>query len=240
MYSRKIQKQIRDLRVPPLPAPPRVPVLLSDSKGLRLQNQISGSPASYIRFWCQSGADSANRLQYLRDNLAHELQTLGNITLYVWVGTCDLTDKQGNFISLAAQDNTRVNQLTTNLREIYHFTRQFGDSVKLVFLHLPVYSIYHWNLAHNYQGNTEQFKNDDYKLNLQVSDVNFFIEDTNRLLHANTPKFSLDLTKPRSRQSSPIVYSLNFKLYSDGVHATNELATLWLVRLCRLIRDDCY
>jgi hypothetical protein len=60
-------------KISPLRQPVRTPVLVN--------------PESFIQFWCKSSATAENRLQYLQDNLGRELNTLHNITLYVWVGT---------------------------------------------------------------------------------------------------------------------------------------------------------
>ena len=80
-----------------------------------------------------------------------------------------------------------VNKLISDLKNIYHFVKQFGNQVKLVFLQLPVYSIHEFNA---YQGYPEElsFKEDDYILKQQIDAVNFYINDTNRLLHVISPK----------------------------------------------------
>jgi hypothetical protein len=101
--ERKLQRQIDKLRLSPLLTPPRVPVLLSDSKGFNLKQQVRVNPESFLHFWCESGAIAGNRLQFLKDNLQHELQNLNLITLYVWVGTCNFTRKEGHFIYLSVK-----------------------------------------------------------------------------------------------------------------------------------------
>jgi hypothetical protein len=69
MYRRKLQNQIDELRLPPLRQPVRTPVLLADSKGFNLQQQVKVNPESFIQFWCKSSATAENKLQYLQDNL---------------------------------------------------------------------------------------------------------------------------------------------------------------------------
>ena len=44
MYHRKLQNQIDKLRLPPLRQPVRTPVLLADSKGFNLQQQVKVNP----------------------------------------------------------------------------------------------------------------------------------------------------------------------------------------------------
>lgn len=48
----------------------RVPVILSDSKGIRLQKVKTEHPVErQIDFWCKNGATIQKQLQWLRDNL---------------------------------------------------------------------------------------------------------------------------------------------------------------------------
>jgi len=118
-----------------------------------------------------------------------------------------LTYKEDYFIYLKSRDDTAFDNLIGKLIQIYHFDRQFGNLVELVFLHLPGYSIYHHNFY--YGDYINQFKDDDYRLYmyLQILDVNLYIDDINRILHPSSPKFSLDLQKPRRRDRHPqIIY----------------------------------
>lgn len=239
--ERQLQRQIDKLRLFPLLTPPRVPVLLSDSKGFNLKQQVRVNPESFLHFWCKSGATAGNRLQFLKDNLQHELQNLNLITLYVWVGTCNFTRKEGDFIYLVSKDNSTVDNLISELKEIYHFTRQFENQVKLVFLHIPLFSIYEHNVYHNFQDKVEQFKDEDILLHAQISAVNFYIKDTNRIIHAYSPNFSEDLQRVKKRyKNAPPRYSYDFGHYKDGLHPDKTLAKLWLIRITRLIHNDCY
>lgn len=93
MSDRRLTNQIVQLRLDPLVRPIRIPVLLSDSKSLSLQNQVTVYPETFIEFWCYPGAPAENRLDYLRRSLASHLQKLHQITLFVWVGTCNRVDR---------------------------------------------------------------------------------------------------------------------------------------------------
>lgn len=186
--------------------------------------------------WCESGATAGNRLQFLKDNLQHELQNLNLITLYVWVGTCNVTRKEGHFIYLVSKDNSTVDNLISELKEVYHFTRQFENQVKLVFLHIPLFSIYKHNVYHNFQDKVEQFKDEDILLHAQISAVNFYIKDTNRIHQA----FRRIYRVKKRYQNAPPRYSYDFGHYKDGLHPNKTLAKLWLIRITRLIHNDCY
>lgn len=193
MSDRRLTNQIVQLRLDPLVRPIRIPVLLSDSKSLSLQNQVTVYPETFIEFWCYPGAPAENRLDYLRRSLASHLQKLHPMTLCVWVGTCNLKTKhQNGRIELTGRDSNPAYNLVNTLKDIYHFVRTFDQSVKLVFSHLPYYSISNY---YKHKGNTndEQYKEDDYILQTQKDIVNHYINDTNRVLHSYTPHFPKDL-----------------------------------------------
>jgi hypothetical protein len=49
----------------------------------------------YIVWWCKKGAKIEGSLAWLKRNIDRNLQNLGDIALYVWLGTCNLTSKDG-------------------------------------------------------------------------------------------------------------------------------------------------
>ena len=68
MCHRRLHNQIDKLRLSPLGQPIRTPVLLADTKGFNLQQQVKVNPESFIQFWCKSSATAENRLQYIEEN----------------------------------------------------------------------------------------------------------------------------------------------------------------------------
>ena len=239
MSDRRLTNQIYHLRPDPLVHPIRIPVLLSDSKGLFLQNQVTVKPETFIECWCYPGATAEKGLDYLRRSLASHLQKLHPMTLFVCVGTCNLITKyQNGRIELTGHNSNPAYNLINTLEDIYHCVRTFDQSVKLVFLHLPYYSISNY-YKHKGEINHGQYKEDDYILQTQIDIVNHYINDTNRVLHSYTPYFSEDLvhSKRNSRYSLRTKYKYKFTLYTDGIHPKPLLDKLWLARICRLVHD---
>ena len=71
--------------------------------------------------------------------------------------------------------------------------------------------------------------------------MNFYIKDTNRILHAYSPSFSEDLQRVKKPyENAPPRYSYDFGHYKDGLHSDKTLAKLWLIRITRLTHNDCY
>ena len=240
MSDRRLTEQALRLRYDPLITPTRTLVLLSDSKGFTPKEQIKINTESYIEFWCKKGATAEDRLHYLQENWSHSLIRLNQITLFVWIGTCYLTRSDG-FIELASTNRNSTFELINILKQIYHFVRTFGPSVKSVFLHLPLYSIYHYNKFHNHPDH-DKFSDHDFVLHQQINIVNDYINDINRLQQVYTPRLSANLLK--SKRNSPFSthtkYKYKFCAYSDGVHPNQALAKLWLARIYRLVHDFCY
>ncbi|CAG2200529.1 unnamed protein product [Mytilus edulis] len=233
MSQNQLNKQIHRLESSQTSFPfDYMPVILSDSKARFLQNEVNSRTERKIQWWFKSGASANDQLQYLKDNLELKLQIHPKILLYVWLGTCDLTTKNGKFISLKSRDNSNVNQLTQIFKEIHAFISDF-PTVKLAFLELPYYSIFHWNAYKNH-ANPGPFKNDDHLLIEQIDAVNSFIRETNMLLRKYSPKFNCDIQN--CRKSSGITPSCSssirgnyggskgrFFLYSGSINALEEM-----------------
>lgn len=221
----------------------KIPVILSDSKGGSLEAVVDpqSHPENKLRFWYRRGKGVHEQYEWLRDNLQSELAKLGtsHITLYIWLGTCDLTEKSDKFIKLRTDDSTTVDSVCRGLKDIFDFTRQF-PTITLVYLDIPYYSIYLWNLFHEHS-DPEPFRQQDIALENQVSEVNNYIQQLNTILHKTSPNFSLDLEKSRKhRHEAYAKYSLNYGLYLDGVHPHPDLAKLWLIRIALRFENDCF
>lgn len=223
-----------------------IPIVLTDSKGRYLEDEVYAGIEQDIIWWANS-AECKDQYDFLVQNLEGTLRQYPNkdIVLYIWLGTCDLTVKEGRFIYLRSKHSDSVRTVTNCFRDIYNFVRQFSR-VRCVFLEIPPYSIYNWNWHHR-RGEyltpaaLRGFRRDDKTLNRQVEEVNKFVRDTNRILHKNSPKFSLDLAGTRAgREEREIRFYYRFQaLYIDGVHPCPVLSRLWLLQLVKLMSIDC-
>ena len=127
----------------------KVPIILSDSKGERLEAVVDliNHPENKIYFWYRKGKGVNEQYLWLKENLQEKLRILGtnHITLYIWLGTCDLTVKSDQFIKICSEDFSAVRSLCKGLKDIFDYIRQF-PTITLVYLEIPYYSIYLWNL----------------------------------------------------------------------------------------------
>ncbi|XP_062621663.1 uncharacterized protein LOC134283229 [Saccostrea cucullata] len=78
------------------------PILISHSKGYYLNKHLDLLKISrvFVQFECRPGARFADFYPWLKRNLAGLVQQYGQITLYIWLGTCDITQKSGKYIDL--------------------------------------------------------------------------------------------------------------------------------------------
>lgn len=242
MSENKLIKYLRKEFKVPSGTQHLTPILLSDSKGFSLQKQASNPVEQSIKLWCKSGRNSRQGLEWLQENLATQIGRIDNISLYVWLGTCDLTTYNKKFIALGSENKENIEQIVTNFKEISSlFTRYPG--CKLTFLETPVYSIFDWNKQAGHK-NPNEFLTKDDQLIEQVHILNEHIRTINTSLGTSAPNFNLDLSHSKYKNSSNTVYrprdQYNFTLYKDGIHPNRNLAGVWLRKLAIKVKDECW
>ena len=202
--------------------PAKIPVVLSDSKGKYLQHEIDISHFySDIIWMCKPGKGLQFILDWLKQNVLKIFHNLGSVqvALYIFVGTCDLTIKDGRYISLKSQDSSNVSERCSSFQELNDFVCSL-ENVTPTFLELPHYSIYWWNKFKGHSAPVE-FIDSDKTLKTQIELVNKFLIKfgLNEKNHVNSPQFNLDLVATRKRRHNKhTTYSIQYRLYLDGIH----------------------
>ncbi|MCG7879347.1 MAG: hypothetical protein N0E59_21405 [Candidatus Thiodiazotropha taylori] len=216
-------------------------ILISDSKGnyLKEHRDIITQFGFDIEFQCRGGARFHDYYYWLQRNLAQKVQVYGQIVLYIFLGTCDLTTKKGRFIDLAHEnDHAAISYLQYQINRYLNFVSNF-PSVSIVFLQIPPYSIQAWNQSrgHRYPS---QFLERDLVLYERICIINDYINEINERLGVFSPRFRLDLYRNRkSSQSGHNRTSVNFANYKDGVHPNKLLARCWMKRIIILVFKFC-
>lgn len=131
-----------------------------------------------------------DKLKLLQSTLIIDLQRLGAIWIYVWVGTCDLPSYNNKYVSI----NTFTDEIINHLIEYYKNIElvQRCDNCKITILETSVYSIYHWN-CHRKHKTREVFKQQENILGDKVIRPNFKIKELNTSINSHSPKCSNDL-----------------------------------------------
>jgi hypothetical protein len=159
---------------------------LSDSKGYSLRDQATNIVEQNIKWWCIADRNSTQALDWLRQNIDEQLGHCDNIALYVWIGSCDLTTKNKQYISLTSYDNSSLANMKVNFEGIITILDSYPVCT-LTFLEIPVYSIYELNKS---KGHTDvnQIKEQDEHLLGQIQSLNECIRQLNSRTEKISPK----------------------------------------------------
>ncbi|CAG2239405.1 unnamed protein product [Mytilus edulis] len=223
------------------------PVILADSKGTKLQSQFVHSQQSNITWWCQRGRTIQQSIAWLKANLDTEIQLIGDIWLFVWIGTCNLTsiDKNTRYISLSSFNNTEIiQQITQGYKEIIDLLAKYPNC-RVTFLETPFYSIINWNTKQHHKDPTV-FSEQEHILEQQVIALNKEVKAINTSLHSHSPDFNYDLYRTSKYRSSKHKGStkqrkfFNIALYPDGIHPDPALAKAWLRKILQQIFINCW
>lgn len=211
------------------------PVVLADSKGKYIESSVqrSSKPENLILWVCKAGWKSSDVAKWIEQNLETLLKTHQFISLYVWIGTCDLTVKGKKYIQLRRNSTEALEQ---NLQKIKNLIT--NSNVKLTFFHIPYYSIRLWNETKGHE-NPSSYKESDDQLTSLIDTANGFIDKLNLEQNTSSPKFNEDLRRSRKSKGRKARYSTNYSLLLDGIHPKKTLATLWLLSMKKKIFKDC-
>lgn len=213
------------------------PVVISDSKGNYLKNlRTDISAHQKIVWYCKAGLKSFKLEKWLGVNLTDLCRKHGQIVLYIWVGTCDFTCKEGRFISLSPDSEKVLSDLKQNFLKIK--AQCEAKNIKVTFLQVPYYSIQIWN-RNKRHSNPESFKADDFKLTTLIDSANSFIQEVNSQMSTCSPKFCQDMVRSRKKMNSVARYSINFGLLRDGIHPSETLSRAWLFSIIKMMCKDC-
>jgi len=255
MSLAKLNKYLNNYSAVVIPAQSqklRVPVVLSDSKGLYLKSSVSQRVEQNILWWCKSGRKTSEGVNWLKENLPRKIRLLGNIHLYVWLATCDFTSKtKGGAVSLNPIDQTQ--DILEQYQAIIQLMKEYPNS-KVTLLGTPLYSIARYNQFKGYKSSSKQggkskpsFDHDqDKDLQSRVLNINSQIKVLNRELGQIATDFNQDVYKSskrrtQRRQGQPTTSIVTkFSLYKDGIHPKTQLAKVWLRKLELQVFMDCW
>ena len=82
-------------------------LVLSDSKGQYIRHHCTTSTDHRIRWHCIPGAGYLKLYEWAAENLDRVAQGR-QLHVYVWAGTCDLTQKSGRYINLTSYDSREI------------------------------------------------------------------------------------------------------------------------------------
>lgn len=121
-----------------------VPVIITDSKGKYLHKlKVNPTYVNKLHWHIKSGRRSQDAKEYIFKNLKMIKSKHGHIWIYLWIGTCDFTEKEGKYIYLVSNCERAFGKFKENIKKILRICSE--NSVKITLLHISYYSIHIWN-----------------------------------------------------------------------------------------------
>ena len=230
----------------------RTLIVVSDSKGSRLQNCVSNKyPENEIIWQAKGGRNSFQAANFVEDNLSDFVHQYGPILLVIWTGTCDLTkfSQTSNFNAHNARQRRKryielssisVGDIIQQYNRILCAATKYGSNVKVVFLECPQYSIKNWNENQGHP-DFESFQYCTEILLRKIENLNSQIQLLNHTYGISAPKFGLDLLKTRKSNKKYQSTTVSFSLLTDGIHPNTILSQYWLQRIVHtLLIPQCH
>lgn len=159
----------------------------------------------------------------IKERTEKALQRYGKILIYLWTGTCDITNKCGKEIHLRNKDNTTNDNIIKECKRIIKYIEQYSDVIiKIVDLH--VLSIEKWNTKNLKKhcikpSDLVKYKEEDKLLTDQVRDLNKRIWLLNKSTGFEPIKTTRSGKKKNSQKSKRIRHTVRISLSKeDGVH----------------------
>ena len=212
--------------------------LLSDSKGKYLEraaHNLGSIIPNKTRWWCKSGARCRETLEWTKQKFEGSEISGRNHTVFIWLGTCDLTSKSKNGeIRIKDETNETANQVIDTYKRLGQFLK--SKKCRVIILELPYYSIKIWN-THKTKETTDSYIEEDKKLKAQVDYINEHIQIINSENGIQAPQFNKDLLKHRSGgKDKKTCRYINWAHLPDGIHPAPLISRIWLLKtvLCYL------
>lgn len=244
MNEKKLRNYLSTKLDPPKMPKILKPVILSDSKGGRLRNVVNGQFEQNIVWWCKLGDNIQSRITWLYDNLKQKIRLLGQIHLYVWLVTCDLTTRDKSaYISITTNPSYTLDHIIRKYREIANIIANYPGS-KVTFLSMPVYSIVTYNPTRGHL-DSQKFTTQDTDLLETIHELNLRGQELNKELGTISPSFNRSLyanTKHRTQDKKDIntLYHYSLQFYTDCLHPVPLLSRVWLKKLAMQIKHDSW
>ena len=140
MSEEKIRDYLQTQRTPTVGNRFLRPVIISDSKGDYLKDQILHPEDRQLSGGTKE-EPTKHFLHWLEKNIKSKINELGNIHLYIWLGTCDLTTKnKDGTISLATQHSETSKNVFEELKKFKVLLQPYPNS-RITLIEIPHYSI---------------------------------------------------------------------------------------------------
>ncbi|VDI33955.1 Hypothetical predicted protein [Mytilus galloprovincialis] len=249
--------------------PKKKALLIADSRGRYLADEISTEKFIDIKIISEPGLN-INKTHIIWKSIKANIKKKDRAILFLWIAPCDLTTKEGKFISLTyntSKYHSKIDNLVTKFSTLKAQIESRYKHTKVCFLECPPYSI---KLYNKHQGHedpnkfteqTARLENQIFYLNRQIRRLNtqiFRVRSTNKPLkdpnnNSQTikdrnkksnlyysPNFTRDLLRQTKFPGQKTKYYTDFKILKDGLHPSPLLSKLWIRKILKRVVELCY
>lgn len=203
-------------------------IVIGDSKVRHLFYEMGDR--TFLRMLWRSGANIDN--DFLTREADRYITRYNNPGIIAWFGTCELTrvvDKVNKYIDIVPNITNIVDILADKYRAYKHNRMLTKASTRIIFLCVPLYSIFEWNQKKEHP-NPSIFLQNQEILEKTVMDLNNVLREINQP-HL-PPQIVQDMFFNIKRKASqPQTQKINYTLLLDGVHPGKPISKLWLIRV---------
>ena len=104
-----------------LPQNRKTVTILTDSKGDYLSRHVTNVVEVDILLGAKKGYTTKRGAKWLVENFDKKRKDHGQLCIYVWLGTCDFTEKGRKYVGLRHNLEECFNNLSSNLKELSKF-----------------------------------------------------------------------------------------------------------------------
>lgn len=208
--------------------------LVRDSKGSYILRQINSQYQVKIRIIYKSGGVIDN--EYLRRSVFQQARGSVAPIFIIWLGSCEFTKKENISLVINEESSSNVDLVISKYENFKREILAINSRATIVFIECPPISCIRWNECRGVPGKCAE--NTDNKLSEVISYFNVKLNLINN--PHNAPRFYQDLVQTSKRKNRSTKYKINYKLLTDGVHPSQNLTKLWLLKIYKLARVYCY
>ena len=212
-------------------------VLLSDSKALTLKKHCPRNCFPVQDSWYIVGGQTEKLVDLAIRKIRPTVRRHGKTLIYIWTGTCDITEKEENDhdIHLRYEEGSKsLSVVSKQYRRLINYISDIPE-VTLKFIEIPYISTKDWNV----HTETASCILTDKSIETQVRSINLHIRELNREIGQNTLYFAAVCINCRKSKGKQSRYSINYKVLEDGVHPNQKTSLIWLRKLQRDVLTHC-
>ena len=205
------------------------PVLLrADSKGRSLLPYTNYRNKLNLVF--RGGATIRN--EFLQSYTLNKIARLRNPVVILWFGSCEMTQKNGKYISLIDNPEDKLVQIRNDYIAYKQQIKNANKNSTIIYLECPFQSIVIWNFVKGHPS-PGSFKDEQRLLESYITKLNHIIKEING--DQVVPHLSQDMIFSIKKKKRTPKYLKNFSLLYDGVHPSKTLSKLWYLRIMRML-----